>query len=286
MRAASVIKQATLLLGIFGALSASAHDFWLQPDQYWSQPNVAVPITLQVGHGPDQQRSQIRTSRIARFMALTPQGSAIDLRANLHLRGQSEDGRLQFPDPGTYVVVFETDNAGRSALVATRFNQYIKAEGLTAALEQRERAGQMTAPASESYRRVSKALVHVGTVDVQSSSQVTRAVGLPLEIVPERNPYTAQPGADLPVQVIFEGRPLAGALVKLTQLEHGDAAHEIQRTDQAGRASFELPRSGTWLLNVVWTKPATTPAEVDFETTFSSLSFGFPPEPVSDRSTP
>lgn len=274
----------TFMLGMVGAASASAHDFWLQPEQYWSEPNAPLPITLQVGHGPTQQRSQIRASRIARFTALTPEGGAIDLRANLHLRGQSEDGRLQFHDPGTYVVVFETDNGGRSALLASRFNEYIKSEGLTAAVDQRERAGRMTAPASESYRRVSKALVQIGAV--QPSSHITKALGLPLEIVPERNPYLDPHGAELPVQVLFEGQPLAGALVKLTQLEHDGAPHAVQRTDPAGRASFQLPRRGNWLLNVVWTKPATSLSEVDFETTFSSLSFGFPPEPASDRPQP
>jgi retron-type reverse transcriptase len=38
-----------------------------------------------------------------------------------------------------------------------------------------------------------------------------------------------------------------------------------------------MPSSGTWLLNVIWTKVQPRSAETDFQTTFSSLSFGFPP---------
>ena len=86
------------------------------------------------------------------------------------------------------------------------------------------------------------------------------------------------------MRVIFESQPLAGALVKLTQLEHDGAPYDIQRTDGSGRAHFKIPRNGSWLLNVVWTKPVRARAEVDFETTFSSLSFGFSAAPASDHS--
>lgn len=278
------LGSAAFMFGVLCALPAVAHDFWVQPEQYWSQPDASIPITLQVGHGPERQRSPIRQSRIERFSNVLPDGGTLDERANLHLGGATEDGRLRFQAAGTYIVVLETDDRGRSALAAQRFNEYVRTEGLTRAQEQRERTDRMTAGASESYRRVSKALVQIGAVDEQSQSPVTTPLGLTLEIVPERNPYGA--AGDLPVRVIFEGQPLAGALIKLTQLAHDGAPHEVQRTDGSGRASFKLPQSGSWLLNVVWTKPAPATAEVDFETTFSSLSFGFPTGPGPDRFQP
>jgi hypothetical protein len=75
--------------------------------------------------------------------------------------------------------------------------------------------------------------------------------------------------------VIYEGRALAGATVKLTDLSHDATPFEVHVTDRSGRASFSMPGSGTWLLNVIWTKPLPRAAETDFETVFSSLSFGF-----------
>jgi uncharacterized GH25 family protein len=279
-------RAAAFALAVAWIGSAHAHDFWIQPAQYWAPPDASIPVTLQVGHGLEQQRSQIRQKRIARFAMVTPDGAAIDALADLHLGGSAEDGRLQFQAAGTYVVALETDNRGRSALSAERFNEYVRTEGLTGALEQRERTDRMKAGASESYRRVTKALVQIGTVEALSQSHVTAPLGLPLEIVPERSPYAAPRANDLPVRVIFEGQPLAGALIKLTQLEHDGAPLEVQRTDSSGRASFRLPQRGTWLLNVVWTKPVASASEVDFETTFSSLSFGFPAEPASDHQQP
>jgi uncharacterized GH25 family protein len=269
------IFAAALLVGSLLASAADAHDFWIQPRAYWSQVNTSMPITLQVGHGAERQRSQIRSGRIARVLVLAPDGTTRDVHENLRLRGASEDGHLHFETSGTHVLVLETDNRGRSALPAQRFNKYAQDEGLTPALDYRQRIGKMATDAAESYRRVTKAIVQVGAVGTQSESHITSPLGLPLEIVLERNPYAA-PGSDLPVRVYFEGEPLAGALVKLTQLEHDDAPVEQRRTDSSGRASFSLTRSGTWLLNVVWTRPSTAPSEVDFDTTFSSLTFGFP----------
>ncbi|HEX4340615.1 MAG TPA: hypothetical protein VH062_32125 [Polyangiaceae bacterium] len=73
---------------------------------------------------------------------------------------------------------------------------------------------------------------------------------------------------------------MMGALVKLTNLEHDSSPLEVMLTDHDGRASFTMPSSGRWLLNVIWTRPLPASEETDFETVFSSLSFGFP----SDRS--
>jgi uncharacterized GH25 family protein len=160
-------------------------------------------------------------------------------------------------------------------LPAQRFNEYAKDEGLTAALEYRQRTGTLAKDAAESYRRVSKAIVQVGAVGELPEAHITTPLGLPLEIVLERNPYAA-PDGELPVRVFFEGQPLAGALVKLTALEHDASPVEERRTDSSGRASFSLTRRGNWLLNVVWSEPVTTPSDVDFDTIFSSLTFGFP----------
>ena len=114
-----------------------------------------------------------------------------------------------------------------------------------------------------------------------AQDQVGKPVGLPLEIVPEASPYAVPRSATLPVRVIYAGHPLAGALVKLTDLKNDASPFEVHLTDHDGRATFTMPSSGTWLLNVIWTKALPASEETDFETVFSSLSFGFPPEPAA-----
>jgi uncharacterized GH25 family protein len=86
----------------------------------------------------------------------------------------------------------------------------------------------------------------------------------------------AQRSSILPIRVIYENRPLAGALVKLTNLQDDASPFEVHVTNQDGRARFTMPASGAWLLNVIWTKALPASDEADFATVFSSLCFGFP----------
>jgi uncharacterized GH25 family protein len=268
------IAIAVLAFGRAG--SAAAHDFWVQPGAYWVQPGALTAVTLQVGHGPSRQRSPIPPRRITRFQAIGPNGAAVDLRGRLRMGGPLEDGDVALPERGAQVLVLQTDDRAQTHLPALRFNDYLKVEGLTPALDQRIQQHRMDRDASENYSRCAKAILQVGPATGRDQAQVTRPVGLPLEIVPERSPYAEPRAASLPVRVLYQGRPLAGALVKLTRLEDDAQPFETHRTDRAGRAAFAMPTSGAWLLNVIWTRPQPRSAETDFETTFSSLSFGFP----------
>ena len=271
-------RSAALLIGLlvyFRASLVEAHDFWLQPSEYWISPDALTPMTLQVGHGPFRQRSPIPARRITRFQAIDPKGAVVDLHEQLRLGQAAEDGDFRLKTPGAYVLVLQTDNRAQTHLPSIRFNDYLQVEGLTPALEQRARLHQMDADGSERYSRCAKSMVQVGPIGVGSPGQATKPVGLPLEIVPEASPYGIPRSASLPVRVIYAGHPLEGALVKLTDLDNDASPFEVHLTDRGGRAIFTMPNSGRWLLNVIWTKALPRSEETDFETVFSSLSFGF-----------
>jgi uncharacterized GH25 family protein len=270
------ISCCAFVLAVCYATAPAAHDFWVEPNEYWLSPRAWTAISLQVGHGPFRQRSPIVMQRITRFAAVEPNGAIIDLRGDLRLGGATKDGDLCLRSPGTYVLVLETDDRAESYLPALRFNDYLKEEGLLPALERRTRLRRMDFDGSENYSRRAKSIVQVGPPQAGLQAQVTRPLGLPLEIVPERSPYSQPRPSVLPVSVIYQGHPLPGALVKLTNLEEDSVPFETHWTDRAGRAEFTMPAGGKWLLNVIWTRPQPSSRDTDFETIFSSLSFGFP----------
>ncbi len=162
-----------------------------------------------------------------------------------------------------------------SELPSIRFNDYAKEEGLALAIAQRRRTGKSGAPGFERYSRRAKAIVQVGAHTPASQSAVTRPIGLKLEIVPARNPYALGASRMLPVHVLYKGRRLANATVKLTSLEYDAKPVAVAITNRSGRASFRIPPTGSWLLNVVWAEPVAGDKRVDFDTTFSSLTFGY-----------
>ncbi len=268
------LATAAATLCLFTAPGASAHDFWVQPARYWITPNAAVPTSFQVGHGKDRVRWDSDIRRITAFRSIGP-GGVKDHKAELQRGAMTQDHPIRFGSPGGHVLYLTTDHA-RSELPGLRFTDFAKEEGLTVALQERERTRSTDKPGREIYTRRAKVLIQVGPVSSATQSRVTQPVGLSLEIVPEVNPYAANAGAILPVRILFEGKPLAGATVKLNNLDFDLRPIEIIRTDAAGRAVFKMPRSGTWQLNVIWAKPIKD-HRAEFETTFSSLTFGFPP---------
>lgn len=272
-----MVRLRPLLLS-FGCLAlmagaATAHDMWLQPNAFFQAAPGVAPTAALVGHGADRQRWNVDISRLAVLKTVGPNGVA-DARRDLKSDSLKRDLPIRLEGAGTHVVALQSLHAV-SELPAARFNDYLKVEGLTPAIAQRQARRLTSQPGREIYSRRAKALVQVGPAGRAAQSHVTRPVGLSLEIVPEVNPYL--PAAKgLPIQVIFEGRPLPGALVKLTNLDFDARPVEAHLTDRQGRATFQIPKTGVWLLNVVWTKPIAGDPRADFETTFSSLTFGYP----------
>src|SRR5262249_3731147 len=141
------------LLGFHHASWVGAHDFWVQPREYWLSSSTQAAVTLLVGHGRERQRSPIDQKRILRFDAIAPTGMRIDLLSQLRLGDAGNDGEFPLPGSGTYVLALETDDRAESHLPAIRFNDYLKAEGLTPALEQRVRTRRMGTDGTENYSR-------------------------------------------------------------------------------------------------------------------------------------
>jgi uncharacterized GH25 family protein len=272
-----VLPFAALLL-LAGA--ANAHDFWLQPQRFWTAPRTPMPVAILVGHAADRAPWSVESARVVLLRDIGPKG-VVNRLADVRSRALAEIPALSFSDPGVHIVALQS-TAALSNLPAVRFNDFLQQEGLTTALALRARTGRTTAPGRELYSRRAKALVQVGPPGAPQP-HVIRPIGMTLEIVPERDPYAAGSSNLLPVRVIFEGRPLAGALVKLTNLDNDAKPAAMTRTDARGRAVFTVPRSGPWLLNVVWTKAITGDPRADFETTFSSLTFGYPTGRSRDR---
>jgi len=251
---------------------AVAHDFWIQPLRFNAPPGASLPATFQVGHGIDRQRWGLGADRVV-MLADFFNGTRRDRRGDLRSSG-SADFVTRFESPGLHVLGMQSTYSF-SDLPAVRFNDYAKEEGLALVLATRRRAGQTGRPGRERYSRRAKALVQVGRSTAANQAFATRPIGLKLEIVTDRNPYALGPSRSLPVHVLYKGQRLANATVKLRSLEADERPMAVAVTDRSGRATFRVPATGSWLLNVVWGEPVKGDSKVDFDTTFSSLTFGY-----------
>ena len=267
-----MMRAAKFLLPLTMTGTALAHDFWLQPRSWQATPGVDMPFIVEVGHGPYRQQWGADAGHLL-ALADRASGAQADLRPLFKPGGEVPHLTYAFRQPGLHIVSLVSGDAS-SILPSIRFNDYITVEGLTPAIDARTRTNAMGSNGRELYSRRAKALVQVGAATPQDDAVATRPIGLTLEIVPLRNPYSLKADRILPVQILYRGRPLPGALVKLTSLEFDVRPLAAIRSDAAGRASFRIPPSGSWLVNVIWTQPIRLP-NAEFQTVFSSLTFGY-----------
>ena len=116
----------------------------------------------------------------------------------------------------------------------------------------------------EQSRMFGKSIVIVdGAVDMAA---ISRPVGHTLEIIPLANPNTAKPGALFPVQILYQGEPLAGATVTATAdtvIAHDTEAARDHRepqafsgkTDKQGKANILPLVEGLWKVKAVHKTP-------------------------------
>ena len=138
------------------------------------------------------------------------------------------------------------------------------------------KAGQQNLPGRESFSRCAKAVLCLGPGPHEGHDT---SVGLRLELVPEADPCSLEVGRELPVRLLFDGKPLAGVLLEAHQEQRGHALSSA-RTDAEGRARILLTESGRWLVAGVHMLPAEPGAGADWESLWASLTFAVaPPKP-------
>jgi uncharacterized GH25 family protein len=267
MRRAVSFALFTLML----ASAVRAHDFWIDPSSFRPAPGQRVLVRLRVGQHFRGDPVPRDPALLQRF-AVVAQGGETAVPG---VPGAEPAGFVTLTTPGLALITYAS---GRSpvALDAAKFETYLADEGLEKVSAERARKGQTAAPVKEVFSRCAKAYLAVGGVGgVSSGSGFDRVLGLTLELVPEKDPTTLRPtpaGTELPVRLLYRGKPLAGALVAALPRDKPDA-RAAARTDAAGRARLRLDRPGVWLVKAVHMIPAPPATGADWESFWASFTF-------------
>lgn len=269
-------RRGPAALGIFllglalSAAALSAHDLWIEPTSFRPRPGERVPVRLRVGdHFPGDPVPRW-PQRIERFAAV-PGVPEIAAEGEAPLPGVPDAdpaGVLAAGAPGLWAIVYDSDHASIT-LAGDTFEHHLAEQGLERVSELRRQRGQSAAPATEIYSRCAKALVAVGG---KADAGHDRLVGLPLELVPERSPAALAPGEELPVRLLYAGRPLAGARVEARN-PRAPGETVAGRTDTDGRVKLRLASPGFWLVKAVHMVPAPPESGADWESFWASLTF-------------
>ncbi len=254
-----------LFLALFGAPLA-AHDFWIEPSAFRPRVGALVGLRLMVGEDLLGDPVPRDSSSLERFVVSSQSGE----RSIPGREGGSPAGILRVEGTGLMTIAYQSRPHALD-LPPDTFEQYLGEEGLDA-VKAIVRAKTNARVARERYSRCAKVLIASGT---PAPADRDGAVGMRVELVAERNPYLAAPGQDFPFMLLYEGKPLKGALV-IAQ-NGGDPSVKLRsRSDRQGRVIFRLPREGSWLIRAVHMIPAASHTGVDWESFWASLMFELP----------
>lgn len=260
-----------LLAALLPASPGWAHEFWMLPQAFDLAAGEVATLSLAVGQDFAGEPVAFSRPLVAGLRHLA-RDADVDLRPLMPATGAAPILRVRLARTGTHVIALDS-NPSAIELPAAKFNDYLRLEGLVSVLQARERAGTADTPGREHYRRNVKTLLQAGGSD----DTFRRRTGQRLELVPLADPARLAPAQSLPLQLWFDDRPLAGALVKLW---HGPAPQLLalaQVTDAQGRVSFVLPRPGTWMASVVHMIPAPGARDHDWDSYWGNLTFAVPP---------
>lgn len=232
------------ILGAAALLAAApllGHDFWIEPSSFRPAVGSRVTLSLLVGEKLKGERVAPRPARIERFVAL---------------QGRNEtpiDGELTITNTDLIRVIYRS-RPSLVTLSATKFEQYLREEGLERIIAVRLKRGESSKEGRELFSRCAKSLLGGPGTDGPS--------GLPLEII-------AEPQGSFLVR--YRNAPLEGALV--VGINGSDRAELRSRTDSAGRVRFPISKPGLWLIKTVHMTEAPEGSEADWESLWASLTF-------------
>lgn len=264
------VQRAVYLLLLLST-GASAHEFWIDPQRFRVPAGEAIRADLRVGEHFKGDALVYRPSRFVRFTVIGPdrrrpvEGTIGDLPAASVLPRQ----------PGLHVLAYQSRPSQVTYKDFQEFRAFLGNHGLDWVAEAHRQRGLGESRIEEAFSRYAKALVTVG-----DGTGGDRPLGLPLELVAEANPYNGPPGASIPVRLLWQGEPLAGAQVDVFRRRPGcPATRTALVTDGHGRALVPAA-GGRILVNAVHMKAASRQRRLAtgavWHSLWASLTFALP----------
>jgi uncharacterized GH25 family protein len=221
------------LAGVLIASASIAHDTWVQPNTNIVRVGDAIHLDLMLGnHGNEHRDFKLAgkpSMENSTLVVIAPDGKQYDLKSTAKDLGYA-------PQEGYWTTRFQPDKPGLY-LVAEKDDKVVTY------------APTRSIHSAKTFFVATPSLEKVPT----SNPGFDRVLGHALELVPQSNPVTPMgPGTEIKVQVLFQGKPMAGARVSF--VPRGQALSESfderfeRKTDEKGMALFEPTEANYYLI--------------------------------------
>ena len=271
------INQTALYLLILAvataAAPASAHEMFLKPENSMQAPDS--PQVLRLINGTfDKSENAITRDRMA-DVSIVANGKVTKPRPS-DWRDDENSSYLNYNsgEAGTHVIGVST-KPRIITMSADDFIAYLKHDGVLDTLATFQ-ANNTLAEVRERYSKHIRTIVQVG--DERTDSYAAK-LGYAVEIILDKNPYKLRFGDDIGFQVLHNGEPVRGQLVRASYEGfhgHDDSGGHINsyemRTDEDGRARFLLNNKALWYISLIHMEKIDDP-DADYESNWATITF-------------
>jgi len=269
----SHVRRTTLLmmLGILVTTAlAVAHDFWLVPDAFQVAADGELVLRGHTSSAFPTSESAVTPDRVtsARIVGATDEEtiSALSTQDRSLVLGHR-------PRTAGQKIVAASVGWRHLKETAASFRKYLVLEGAADALARYDRAGQLpTGAIVRRYAKYAKTAVEVG----EGPRAYQREAGQPLEFVPLTDPSDVRSSSELRFRLLFQGQPLAGALVHagIAPARGKPATADLNlTTSDEGIVSVRVGPAGLWNVRTIHVLPAPAGADADWDVHWATFVF-------------
>lgn len=252
------------------AISAKAHEFWIDPEAHMVAPGAEVSANLRVGQEYNGSAYAYIPRNFRRFDyamggEVRPVEGRVGDRPALHLTPEGEGLLVPIHVTTDMIVVWDTWD---------RFKNFLEHKDLEWGLVEHDARGLPRAPVRERYSRYAKSLIAVG----DGAGEDVEA-GLLTEIVALENPYTDDMSDGLDIRVLYQGEPRADTQVEVFQkAPDGTVTITYERTDEAGEVTIPVEPGNRYQLDAVVLRPLEVVEEKDpsWESLWANMTLEVP----------
>jgi uncharacterized GH25 family protein len=259
-----------LLCALLIVPSAFAHDLFLKLHGFFVRVDDKVSIEILNGSFQTSEGA-VNFARLKDASVVAPSGARTSLKETDFTKNENTSFlNLQPTESGNYVIGLST-MPREIDLKAKEFNEYLVEDGIPDTLADRKKTKELQKDVRERYSKHVKTIFQAG--DKQSDNYKT-ALGYPVEIVPQTNPYSLKSGASFEFLCLKDGAPLANQFVMTGYEDAGGKliTGENVRTDKKGIAKIKLTGAGRWYVKFINMTRLSDP-KINYESKWATLTF-------------
>lgn len=257
-----------ILFLIILSVQASAHEFWIEPQQYQAESDTPLHADLIVGQKFKGTPRIYLDRKIKRFdLALGE-----NIRPYEGRMGDTPALQTTATGDGLMVILHETRPERLKYKSWQDFAEFAAHKDFPDIKARHQARGLPEDGFVEHYSRHAKALIAIG-----SGMGEDRAFGLTTEFIALDNPYSEPSPDHISVRLLLDGAPRPDAQVEVFEMApDGTVTINLLRTDSLGETDVPVRSGHRYLIDAVVLRPLDGDTDAVWESLWAALTFAVP----------